>query len=426
MTAIHCVEVGPRRDQPSPGGAAIRRTIQEFAGHDPGETRVHQLYWIAGSLTPETITELAERLLVDPVVEVFSLSTPLLAADFPQAVAYAVKPGVTDPAAGHVRMGIDDLGIAGVEAILTGTRVVFASALPADVQKRIGEKLLFNPTIQRAVAPGENPFHQPAQHPLTVEIVPIRDLDDAGLVALSRAGLFALSLEEMQRVQSHFRSIGRDPRDGELETIAQTWSEHCVHKTLKGRYILPDRTYNNLLKETIFDATVTLAKPWCVSVFEDNAGVVEFLPGLHACFKVETHNHPSAVEPYGGAGTGIGGVIRDILGTGLGAKPIANTDVFCFAPPDTDPSSIPAGTLAPKRVMHGVVSGVRDYGNRMGIPTVNGALYFDPRFLTNPLVFCGTVGLLPADRVTKAAQAGDRIGLIGGETGRDGIHGATF
>ena len=165
---------------------------------------------------------------------------------------------------------------------------------------------------------------------------------------------------------------------------------------------------------------------WCVSVFEDNAGVIRFDDEDNVVFKVETHNHPSALEPYGGANTGIGGVIRDPLGTGLGAKPICNTDVFCFAPPDTPVDSLPPGVIHPKRVMKGVVEGVRDYGNRMGIPTVNGAVYFDPRYLGNPLVYCGNVGLLPRDMSFKAVQPGDYIVAIGGRTGRDGIHGATF
>src|SRR5213075_209742 len=143
------------------------------------------------------------------------------------------------------------------------------------------------------------------------------------------------------------------------------------------------------------------------------------------CFKVETHNHPSAIEPYGGSTTGVGGVIRDVLGTGLGAKPIANTDIFCVAMP-AQTSSLPKGVLHPKRVLQQVVAGVRDYGNRMGIPTVNGAVYFDDRYLGNPLVFCGCVGLMPRDKINKDARPGDAVVVMGGRTGRDGIHGATF
>ncbi|HZU35228.1 MAG TPA: phosphoribosylformylglycinamidine synthase subunit PurL, partial [Gemmataceae bacterium] len=161
-------------------------------------------------------------------------------------------------------------------------------------------------------------------------------------------------------------------------------------------------------------------------VFEDNAGVVRFDERYNVCFKVETHNHPSAIEPYGGANTGLGGVIRDPLGTGLGARPICNTDVFCFSPPDTPPEALPAGVLHPRKVMKGVVAGVRDYGNRMGIATVNGAVLFDERYLGNPLVFCGTVGLIPVDRCRKEAKPGDLIVVVGGRTGRDGMHGATF
>src|SRR6185437_6797952 len=167
-------------------------------------------------------------------------------------------------------------------------------------------------------------------------------------------------------------------------------------------------------------------RPWCWSSFRDNAGVIALDDDWGVAFKVETHNHPSALEPYGGAGTGIGGVIRDILGVGLGAKPILNTDVFAFAPPGMDRQRLPKGVLAPRRIIQGVVAGVRDYGNRMGIPTANGAVYFDERFVANPLVFCGTVGLLPKDKVKKEVRPGDWVVSLGGRTGRDGIHGATF
>src|SRR5262249_46920222 len=260
--------------------------------------------------------------------------------------------------------------------------------------------------------------------------VPLHNLDDAGLEKLSRDGQLSLSLPEMQTIQAHFREQGRDPTDVELETLAQTWSEHCSHKTLKGKIDFDGRRIDNLLKETIFGATQEIRRrlgvdDWCVSVFEDNAGVVKFDDRYHVCFKVETHNHPSAIEPYGGANTGLGGVIRDPLGTGLGAKPICNTDVFCFAPPDVPPESLTPGVLHPKKVMKGVVAAVRDYGNRMGIPTVNGAVLFDERYLGNPLVYCGTVGLIPVGREHKAARPGDLIVAVGGRAGGAGLPGAT-
>jgi phosphoribosylformylglycinamidine synthase len=164
---------------------------------------------------------------------------------------------------------------------------------------------------------------------------------------------------------------------------------------------------------------------FCLSVFSDNAGVIAFDEVDAVCFKVETHNHPSAIEPYGGSATGIGGVIRDILGTGLGAKPVANTDVFCVASPDYA-KALPRGVIHPRRVLQQIVAGVRDYGNRMGIPTVNGAVCFDDRYLGNPLVFCGCVGLIPRDKIFKQSHPGDAVVVVGGRTGRDGIHGATF
>jgi phosphoribosylformylglycinamidine synthase subunit PurSL len=255
--------------------------------------------------------------------------------------------------------------------------------------------------------------------------------EDSRLLEISRKGLLSLNLQEMKAIQAYFEKIGRDPTDVELETLAQTWSEHCKHKTFAGVIEYEEegrgsRAYDNLLKSTIMRATKELDRPWCWSVFRDNAGIIALDDNWGIAFKVETHNHPSALEPYGGAGTGIGGVIRDIMGVGLGAKPILNTDVFAFAPIDTPARKIPQGALAPRRIIKGVVSGVRDYGNRMGIPTANGAIFFDEGFIGNPLVFCGTVGLIARDKVDKTVKPGDYVVALGGRTGRDGIHGATF
>ncbi len=261
--------------------------------------------------------------------------------------------------------------------------------------------------------------------------MPLLNAGDSALLEISRKGVLSLSLDEMKVIKAYFVSAGRDPSDVELETIAQTWSEHCKHKTFAGLIEYKEegrgsRVYDNLLKNTVMKATTELNRPWCLSTFRDNAGVISFDDAWGLAFKVETHNHPSALEPYGGAGTGIGGVIRDILGVGLGAKPVLNTDVFGFAPEDTPAKKIPKGALPPGRVIDGVVAGVRDYGNRMGIPTANGAVYFDEGYIGNPLVFCGTVGILPRDKVEKEVRPGDLVVALGGRTGRDGIHGATF
>ena len=261
--------------------------------------------------------------------------------------------------------------------------------------------------------------------------IPLSGADDSRLLEISRKGLLSLSLQEMKAIQSYFKKRGQDPTDVELETLAQTWSEHCKHKTFSGIIEYQEegrgsRVYDNLLKSTIMRVTEELDRPWCWSTFKDNAGVIALDDEWGIAFKVETHNHPSALEPYGGAGTGLGGVIRDILGVGLGAKPVLNTDVFGFAPPEMPENKIPRGALAPSRIIKGVIAGVRDYGNRMGIPTANGAVYFDEGFVGNPLVFCGTVGLLPKNKVEKEVKPGDLVVSLGGRTGRDGIHGATF
>lgn len=266
--------------------------------------------------------------------------------------------------------------------------------------------------------------------PAKSKIIPIVRMTDEALIKLSRENTLSLSLLELHAIQAYYRGVLRDPTDVELETVAQTWSEHCRHKTIHASIESDEDgiryAYQDLIKETIMQATHELAKPWCLSVFKDNAGIME-VDDLHAvAFKVETHNHPSALDPYGGANTGIGGVIRDILGAGLGAKPIFNTDVFCVGPHDLPRAKVPAGVLHPARVLKGVVKGVRDYGNRMGIPTINGSIFVDDSYTCNPLVFCGTAGLMPKKAIEKSVKSGDIVVVIGGRTGRDGIHGATF
>ena len=407
----------------------------------------------------KSLANLSSRLLADPVVEAAREGVSPAASG---AVTIEVhpQPGVMDPAAQSVAEAIADLTGAGAN-VSTGWRYDFKGISATDAVA-FARRALANPVIHEI---REQPFHPaslPAGHAYALKIthVPLRDLDDAALASLSRTAHLFLSLDEMRAIQGEFRRVGRDPTDIELETLAQTWSEHCVHKTLKSRisYTAPDIasdtlawpdrpghtinddgtvTIDNLLKSTVAAATHELIAggiDWTLSVFKDNSGVIALDDTWAVCIKVETHNHPSAIEPYGGSATGVGGCIRDVIGTGLGAKPIANTDVFCVAhpdhwsdgPPRAGASPIPKGTLHPRRILTDVVSGVRDYGNRMGIPTISGAVAFDDRYIGNPLVFCGCVGLLPRDRVKGAAHPGDLIVALGGRTGRDGIHGATF
>jgi len=268
--------------------------------------------------------------------------------------------------------------------------------------------------------------------------VQFNELDSEGLAALSSSMLLSLDAVEMKKVQDHFVKLGRNPTQVELETIAQTWSEHCKHKTFSavieydannGKLESIDGLFPTFIRKATLDIKAKMGKrgeEWLVSMFKDNAGIIKFNENYDFAFKAETHNHPSALDPFGGANTGVGGVIRDVLGAGLGAKPYFNTDVFCLAPPDFDNSKVPEGILAPKRILRGVVAGVRDYGNPMGIPTINGGYYFHENYLGAPLVFCGTGGFMPRGMSEKAAKVGDAIVTVGAETGRDGIHGATF
>jgi len=417
--------------QPAPGHADRlgERLALEAAESGLGGSwsiRASRGFLIEGGISRVDLEKAARDVLVDMVCERFVIRPADSPFDPAGTIVHVMpKPGVTDAEAESARALLADLGYP-----VTNVRTIRTYRIegPVVVLPRLIERVLSNDAVELAVI-GSLPFRELGQgQPYRFHRVEVRiqDLDDQALLQLSRAGQLALSLGEMKAIQRHFAALGRNPTDCELETLAQTWSEHCSHKTLRGRIAFEGRTIDNLLKQTIFRSTHELGCDWLVSVFSDNAGVVRFDDQHDVCFKVETHNHPSAIDPYGGANTGLGGVIRDALGTGLGAKPICNTDVFCVASPELGTEHLPKGVLHPKRVLKGIVAGVRDYGNRMGIPTVNGALAVDPGYLANPLVFCGTVGVLPHGKSIKKVEPDDRIIAIGGRTGRDGIHGATF
>ncbi len=438
------VDIYPAAGRPDLAGRRVAADAADLGLGDHLTIHAAYGYLLQGELTREQVLLLARELLSDPIVErttVARVGDLALAQPPPDAAAGACpvhvlpKPGVMDPVATSAQQAIADFHLQADE--VRTFRKYWIEGLNDAQVRALCSKVLANDSIEQfVVGPLHlDQLHVGAPYQFRLVTVPIRELDGPALETLSRSRQLYLTRIEMQTIQEYFRQLGRDPTDVELESVAQTWSEHCSHKTLAGRIAYQDpngpRRFDNMLKETIFAATQQIrhdlgTDDWCVSVFKDNAGVVRFDDQYNVVFKVETHNHPSALEPYGGANTGIGGVIRDPLGTGMGAKPVCNTDVFCFAPPNTRPEDLPPGVLHPRRVMKGVVSGVRDYGNRMGIPTVNGAVYFDPRYLGNPLVYCGTVGILPCDKSFKEPRAGDWIVAIGGRTGRDGIHGATF
>ena len=450
-----------------PRAAALARAAELGSGAAVERVLVYLMF---GALTDGACDRLAEQLLSHPTTQQWCWTRfggmpngPAAHRTAGGAGSVTVEvhplPGVMDPAAASVHAAALTLVGESVD-VQTGVRYDFRG-VAADLARAAIERTAANPVVHAVVDGRHHPrvFPSGRRLPAQMREIPVRQLDDAALERLSRDAHLFLSLDEMRAIQGEFRRQQRDPREIELETIAQTWSEHCVHKTLKstiryrgtrcGVHARPGHEESagdevlirNLLKTTVAAATneligrqPMLAGPgvregvapidWCLSVFVDNSGVIAFDDAHAVCFKVETHNHPSAIEPYGGAATGIGGCIRDVIGTGQGAKPIAATDVFCVAHPDLD--AVPRGCIPPRRVLTQLVAGIRDYGNRMGIPTLNGAVWFDDRHVGNPLVFAGCVGLMPRDRTHGGAQEGDAIVVIGGRTGRDGIHGATF
>ena len=468
-------------------GFGIKKDIEDLGIRGVEDVFVEQIYTIRGAILEENVRRICEELLTDKITQEYTYEvypvrseisngvyhSPSSAIHIPSVknrntkyeirntnisvIEVAYNPGVMDTIAESTKKAILDLGIEGVEEVHTGRRYLLTCArkgrgkISDEQLKIIGEKLLYNKVIQYIVDSRREALNEQErvvpEYKFKLVYVNLLEASAEELEKISQEGQLFLNREEMLEIQSYFRKLpcgvdlpnhskgrvlGRNPTDCELETFAQTWSEHCGHKTFRGKIEYNGKIIDNLLKSTIMKVTEELSKPWCVSVFKDNSGVIRFDQDYNICFKVETHNHPSALEPYGGAGTGIGGVIRDSLGTGLGAKPILNTDVFCFGPPDLPHKKLPKGVLHPKRIMKGVVSGVRDYGNRMGIPTSNGAVLFDQRYIGNPLVYCGNVGLIPRKKshtpkgTGKKVRGGCAILLVGGRTGRDGIHGATF
>jgi phosphoribosylformylglycinamidine synthase subunit PurSL len=425
---MHRIEVRLKPHLPDPAGRGLVKDIQDLGINSVTDARVVDIYWLDVHLSSENLELICRNLLADSVTQEYWYGQSERADDASggfRVVEVAYNPGVTDPVKDSVMKAIQDLGIINVRAVATAKRYLLRGEISESDLDTICNRLLVNPIVQHVENEELTQFHENPQYTFAYVKVPVLGISKEELEKVKKH--YGFSEIEFQAILDYFQKAARDPIDVELETLAQTWSEHCVHKTFKGKLTYNDITIDNLLKNTIIKATRELNKPWCLSVFEDNAGVIELDSHWALCFKVETHNHPSAVEPYGGASTGIGGVIRDPLGTGLGAKPILNTDVFCFAPPDFPYAKLPKGVLHPRRVFKGVRAGVADYANRMGIPTPNGAILFDDRYLGNPLVFCGTVGLMPKNLARRGQQKpGDLVVLVGGKTGRDGIHGVTF
>ena len=443
---IYRVEVTTRPGLRDGRGESILRQAAALGIEGLQSVVVYDLYFLEGALDEAAVCHLADTLLHDPVAEVANVvpwppsseRQPAHPAPHAPFIEVTLLPGVTDSVAESLLQGARLIGVAGLARAATGRRYEIQGHLTDAAIHRLAEDLLVNTVIQSYSV---NQFLAPPFLPVqavdeTVAVIPLTGAGDQELEALSRTRRLSLDLAEMQAIQAYYRRQGREPTDVELEMLAQTWSEHCVHKTFRAtiNYIEVDaegrpipgseRQIESLLKTCLMAATEKVGKPWLRSAFVDNAGIIAFNGHFDLAFKVETHNHPSALEPFGGANTGVGGVIRDIIG--VSAWPIANTDVLCFGPPDLPFSSLPAGVLHPRRIAEGVTAGIEDYGNKMGIPTVNGAILYDPGYTANPLVFCGCLGLVPRGAHRRAPQAGDLIVVLGGRTGRDGLRGATF
>lgn len=397
--------------------AEIKRTLQI---NSIKKIRTAKVYRLQG-ISKTDAKKFTQKVLWEPIDQKVSFSNSILrGAD--QIIEVAYKPGVMNPEVGSLLKAATDLGINLAAADSSWEYAFYGKVKKSDLQKIAG-RLLVNETIETVVDRAPKTLLISAI-PGPVEIIPIRSMDDDQLMELSRDKLF-LNLEEMKVIRNYFQKIGRNPTDCEVEVLAQTWSEHCVHKTFKAQVTIDGHAkipFIERIKQTIKNNPKLV-----VSAFVDNSGAIDFYDGYAINGKVETHNSPSAIEPYGGAMTGSGGVFRDVLGTGEGAKVIASTDIFCFAPPDLPADKSPPGCLPPDYLLRRVVAGVRDYGNRVGIPTNNGSVHFHPDFRAKCTVAVGSYGIIPKRQAQKRfPKKGDLIVTIGGRTGRDGIHGATF
>ena len=445
-------------------GDSVKRQLEADHSIEIDSVRSIVGFLIDSEITSEEISSRVDDVFADPIIEESAtnslhLDNSELFTESPDiTVTIGFKAGVTDnPGKAALDGFLTIFPEAGEDARVSTYITYVFQGVPSEVDADWLSKQLHNGLIERAL------YSIKGEKSPEIEYIPVEaieytppatidlEISDDDLIKLSEEGLLALNLEEMQTIQAHYRdpevrasraAVGlpeNAPTDVELECLAQTWSEHCKHKIFAAHIhhvdteTGEDTEIDSLFKTHIMNPTLEMKDEvdWLLSVFHDNSGVIAWDDEWSICMKAETHNSPSALDPYGGAMTGIVGVNRDILGTGLGARPIANTDVFCFGPPDWE-GDLPDNLFHPSRVLRGVHAGVRVGGNESGIPTVNGAIVFDDRYIGKPLVYCGTIGMMPRrladgrESHEKNPQPGDRVYMVGGRVGYDGIHGATF
>ena len=446
-------------------GQRLAQAAARHLGLTTGRVRSMAAYTVRYPLAEMQVLDFARKCLADSVLHDVALGLPTEATGFASYILVAKRPGVTDDEGTSAQNALADFLN---EPLDTHTQHIFSKNLylleneiPADDLRRLAEELLGNKLINwletGRVADGIRDYTpRPGGGAEAVTgVIGLTGLSDAALVQLSKDNIYALNLEEMRAVRGHFAApatqaerqaagLPPDPTDCELEIIAQTWSEHCKHKEFAALIRYKDldtgaeKAIDGLFKTYIKAATAEVDRQlrangndWLVKVFSDNAGAVRINADSLFVWKVETHNSPSAIDPYGGAITGILGNNRDPLATGIGgAQLLFNTNVLCFGNPNYD-GPLLTGQLHPRRILEGVRKGIEDGGNKSGIPTVNGAIVFDDRYAGKPLVYCGTGAVMPMQFAglnswEKKIDAGDRIVMAGGRVGKDGIHGATF
>jgi phosphoribosylformylglycinamidine synthase len=457
----HRIEIAYKAGTRDVPGEKLKKRIKRDMGLDV-DAKVVEAYIIDAELKKETLDVLKTDAFVDPVIQEGYVDTPVpMTGDWAIEVGY--KPGVTDNVGRTAKEVIETLSgnrFSEDEGVYTSHIYFLSGRLTEQEIIALTEGMLANTLINRYVYKNAFQYNRDGGMGVfapkvnigtdaMVETFPITTSLEK-MMKINRERTWALSADEIKEIRKYYlkhcdvdarRKVGltESPTDVEMEVIAQTWSEHCKHKIFNAEINYEEdgkkETVESLFNTYIKGSTDAIRKKkgkkdFCLSVFKDNAGVIRFNKKYNLAFKVETHNTPSALDPYGGALTGIVGVNRDPFGTGIGAKLIFNTDVFCFAPPDYK-GTIPPRLLHPKRVLEGVREGVEHGGNKSGIPTVNGSLVFDENYLGKPLVFCGTCGIMPREILgkpsyEKKANTGDAIVMVGGKIGKDGIHGATF
>ncbi|MEM2918577.1 MAG: AIR synthase-related protein [Candidatus Altiarchaeota archaeon] len=453
---IRRIEVIKKKNERDVLAESLRRDIEEFFGFRINSIRTAKVYTINAELSEEEFSILLKDLFIDSITEEKVCYEKI---DFDWLIEIGFKPGVKDNIGDTCKNhGIKDVikrNLKEGESVHSSKQFYIKGNLKRGDVEKIANELLANKIIEEIyIFRRDEVLKKGVSIPLPivfsnkkerVETYDLRKFSDEELIKLSNERLLALNLDEMLLIKEYFsnekflkerKKVGLSSiTDVELEAIAQTWSDHCKHKRFNAKIHYfengKEEIIDSLFKTYIKEPSLKIGKkfPWLLSAFNDNAGIVALNDKILIADKIETHNAPSALEPYGGAITGILGVNRDILGAGLGAKPMINVFAFCFG--NLNLKNLPKEILHPRRIREGVHKGVIDGGNQSGIPLGRGREIFEEKYAFRPLVYCGTIGVMPRkihDREThkKKANPGDFIVMVGGRIGKDGIHGATF